>query len=97
VTRGPSSAWFELAFVEPERFLDTPPPSPPASPSSDDRLPEKGGGGSNARGRSAYAVSLRLEVEVGAGTWESSLIQPRASQYLGFVDRVPFDLVLAYQ
>jgi hypothetical protein len=97
VTRGPSSAWFELAFVEPERFLDTPPPSPPASPSSDDRLPEEDDGGSNARNRSAYAVSLRLEVEVGAGTWESSLIQPRASQDEGFVDRVPFDLVLAYQ
>jgi hypothetical protein len=84
VAQRASSAWFELVFVEPERFLDS---SSPTTPSRS--------------GNNAYAVSLRLEVEVGPGTWETSLIPPREPQGSGadegFVDRVPFDLLLAYE
>ena len=84
VTQRASSAWFELAFVEPARFCEAQ---------------------TAARGRThspdglAWAVSLRLEVEVGPGSWETSLIQPLTTGGSGTstVDRVPFDLVLAYQ
>jgi hypothetical protein len=81
VTHRASSAWFELAFVEPARFCE----AQTAARDSPDRL--------------AWAVSLRLEVEVGPGSWETSLIQPLSTggSDTTTVDRVPFDLVLAYQ
>ena len=42
----------------------------------------------------ATAIPLRLEIEVGAGSWETSLIQPRENMADGEVDRVPLDLIL---
>jgi hypothetical protein len=85
VTHRASSAWFELAFVEPARFCEADETAERARTHAPDRL--------------AWAVSLRLEVEVGPGSWETSLIPPLSTggSDATSVDRVPFDLVLAYQ
>jgi hypothetical protein len=85
VTHRASSAWFELAFVEPARFCEADETAERARTHAPDKL--------------AWAVSLRLEVEVGPGSWETSLIPPLSTgkSDATSVDRVPFDLVLAYQ
>lgn len=43
------------------------------------------------------AVPLALQIEVGDGSWESSLIQPEASKGDGTTDMVTFDLVIVWE
>ena len=42
------------------------------------------------------AVPLALQIEVGEGSWESSLVQPELTEGEGVKDMATFDLVLAW-
>jgi len=92
VAHSASTAWFEMSI-------------PGSSLENEEGNEGEKGSGTGQRKTKAPAVPFALQIEIGNGSWESSLIQPlqgvvaaqkgeEAASAAAAIDRVTFDLVL---